>query len=42
MYMEMKLLEGETLESRSGYGYPWIYPCVDIRLRTCVDASTDV
>ena len=35
MYMEMELLEGETLQGCRGYGYLWIYPCVDIRLRTC-------
>jgi len=23
-----------------GYGYPWIYPCVDMRLR--VDISMDI
>jgi len=35
LYMEIELLEEETLQSCCGYGYSWIYPCVDIRLRTC-------
>jgi len=45
MYMEMELLEGETLQDCRGYGYPWIYPCVDCwisDLGHAVDASTDV
>jgi len=29
MFMEMELLEGETLQGCRGYGYPWIYQCVD-------------
>jgi len=29
MFMEMELLEGETLQGCGGCGYPWIYPRVE-------------